>query len=104
MIKGVAAGLKVKDVVRSPSFVLATEYDGFVSGQPAKIYHIDLYRVSHPSELEEVGFSDYMRDDAITLIEWPDRAGTSLPADATRVELEVTGPQRRTIKISQATA
>src|SRR5579872_5859980 len=62
--------------VPSPTFTLAQSYD-----LPAfSLIHADLYRINDASELEEIGLSP-LPEGAVTLIEWPDRAGNTLPAD-----------------------
>src|SRR5580704_12058700 len=62
--------------VPSPTFTLAQVYD-----LPAfPLIHADLYRISEPSELEEIGLSP-LPDGIVALIEWPDRADDLLPAD-----------------------
>jgi tRNA threonylcarbamoyladenosine biosynthesis protein TsaE len=99
MIKGIAVGLQVKDVVRSPSFIVATHYDGILRDEPIEVHHIDLYRLRDASELAEIGFSDFVAGEGITLIEWAERAKMVLPESAIRVELELAGEQRRKITI-----
>jgi tRNA threonylcarbamoyladenosine biosynthesis protein TsaE len=94
MIKGVAQELGVKETVRSPSFVVVTEYQGQV-----RVQHVDLYRLQGAAELAGVGFADLFRPDAITLIEWADRAGLELPGNAVRVEMKVKEADRRSIRI-----
>ncbi|QJP15210.1 tRNA (adenosine(37)-N6)-threonylcarbamoyltransferase complex ATPase subunit type 1 TsaE [Starkeya sp. ORNL1] len=56
--------------VPSPTFTILQLYEL----PRARLVHADLYRVADPSELEEIGW-DELRDGAITLVEWPDRAG-----------------------------
>jgi tRNA threonylcarbamoyladenosine biosynthesis protein TsaE len=97
MVKGVAQELGVKETVRSPSFVVVTEYQGRV-----RLQHVDLYRLQGAAELAGVGFADLFRPDTITLIEWADRAGLELPAGAVRVEMKVTEGNRRSIRIQFA--
>lgn len=95
MIKGIASGLGVKETVRSPSFVVATEYEGAV-----RVQHVDLYRLRDSAELAAIGFTDLLAADAVTLIEWADRARLELPATAIRVEMAVCGSDRRSIRIA----
>jgi len=68
--------------VPSPTFTLMQAYElpRFV------LVHADLYRLSVPSELAELGFEDVPAS-AVTLLEWPDRAGEFLPADRLDIEL-----------------
>lgn len=63
--------------VPSPTFTLVQTYDDGT----LEIWHCDLYRLTAPEEVLELGLSDAF-DDAICLIEWPDRLGDATPADA----------------------
>jgi len=89
MIKGVAAGLGVTETVKSPSFVIITEYQGRLP-----VYHIDLYRISSPKELDSLGLDSYLEGNGVCLIEWAERAEGLLPADSIRVRLRVERPGR----------
>jgi N-acetylmuramate 1-kinase len=62
--------------VPSPTFTLAQGYE--LASYP--VLHADLYRISDASELEEIGLSP-LPEGAVALIEWPERAGDTLPAD-----------------------
>jgi tRNA threonylcarbamoyladenosine biosynthesis protein TsaE len=95
MIKGVAQGLEVNELVKSPSFVVVTEYKGRLP-----IYHIDLYRISNSNELPEFGFEQYLYGDGITLIEWAERAGNFLPANAVKIKFEIINHNQRRITIT----
>lgn len=67
--------------VPSPSFTLVQTYDADV-----EIWHADLYRLSHPDDLLELGLDDAFSC-AICLIEWPDRLGNLAPKTAIRIDL-----------------
>lgn len=95
MIKGVAQGLRVNELVKSPSFVVVTEYKGRLP-----VYHIDLYRISNSNELPEVGFEQYLYGDGITLIEWAERAGNFLPENAVKIKIEIIKHNQRRITIT----
>ena len=90
MIKGIAEGLGVRETVKSPSFVMATEYEGELP-----ISHIDLYRVSGPEGLESIDLEGYIGGQGVCLIEWADRAEEALPEDRISVYIEVSGTGRR---------
>ena len=90
MIKGVAAGLGVTGVVKSPSFVIATEYAGRIP-----VYHVDLYRLNENSDFESIGLDSYLEGNGVCLIEWAERAEKVLPQRAIRVRMSVEGAGRR---------
>jgi len=61
--------------VPSPTFTLVQSYETLAG----RIHHFDLYRIQSPDELTEIGWDEALAD-GIVLVEWPDRAGTALPA------------------------
>nr|WP_280951186.1 tRNA (adenosine(37)-N6)-threonylcarbamoyltransferase complex ATPase subunit type 1 TsaE [Pararhizobium haloflavum] len=80
--------------VPSPTFTLAQLYDARVP-----IAHFDLYRLADPGELVELGFDEAIEASAV-LIEWPERAGDALPADAIRWRIaDANGPNARIVAI-----
>ena len=66
-VRGLAQGLKVAKQawIRSPTFTLINEYHGRLP-----IYHIDLYRIGEPHELEGLNLREYLYADGVSLIEW----------------------------------
>ena len=90
MIKGVADGLGVGEVVKSPSFVIVTEYAGRLP-----VYHIDLYRLNDGRDFESIGLDSYLEGDGVCLIEWAERAEKVLSGKAIRVRMSVEGAGRR---------
>jgi tRNA threonylcarbamoyladenosine biosynthesis protein TsaE len=69
--------------VPSPTYTLVEPYEA--GGR--RVLHMDLYRLSAPEELEFLGFRDAFGEDAIVLIEWPERAGSVIPAADISVSL-----------------
>lgn len=76
--------------VPSPTFTLVQTYDA----DDCEIWHADLYRLSHASDLFELGLDDALSD-ALCLIEWPDRMGSVQPANAIRLQIAMDGDARR---------
>ena len=79
--------------VPSPSFTLVQSYDT----QRGKVHHFDLWRLDGPAALAELGWDD-ARDD-IVLVEWPDRLGALIPADALRLEFELAEGDARIVRL-----
>ena len=78
--------------VPSPSFTLAQIY----AADGVDIWHADLYRLSHPDEVLELGLEDAFSN-AICLVEWPDRLGKNAPANALTITLSADGDGRRAV-------
>lgn len=76
--------------VPSPTFTLVQVYDTARS----EIWHADLYRLSHPQEVIELGLDEAF-ETAICLIEWPDRLGPLTPPGALHLRYEAEGEGRR---------
>jgi len=95
LIQGIAQGLEVKDYVTSPTFILINEYQGRLP-----FYHIDLYRLEDPAQIEELGLFEYFEKDGVVVIEWAERLGDLLPEGAKQIKLEVTGEDKRKIWLS----
>ena len=84
LVRAICRGYGVRDDVTSPTFAIVHEYEG----GKTHVYHLDLYRLESPTELTNVGWDDIIADDAVVIVEWPERAGGGLPADHVPIVLE----------------
>ncbi len=88
--------LPVAEDVPSPTFTLVQVYDGPVS----EIWHADLYRLSAPDEVVELGLTDAF-EEAICLVEWPDRLAELAPENALTLRFNIsTQEQHRTLTLT----
>ncbi|MDP9196680.1 MAG: tRNA (adenosine(37)-N6)-threonylcarbamoyltransferase complex ATPase subunit type 1 TsaE [Pseudomonadota bacterium] len=76
--------------VPSPTFTLVQTYDT----PSGPLWHFDLYRLSSPHEVEELGWEEALSA-AITLVEWPERLGPLLPRDRLDIRLSMRGEGRQ---------
>ena len=81
--KGVTAELCGVEDVSSPTFSLIHEY-----GHPARVYHIDLYRLDEPREVATLGLDEIFDRDAVVLIEWGERFPQLMPTERFEVHFE----------------
>lgn len=81
--------LTVPEDVPSPTFTLVQTYDT----QSGDLWHADLYRITTDAEIDELGLTEAF-EDAICLIEWPDRLGELQPESALSVTIEQNGDGR----------
>ncbi|HXX00960.1 MAG TPA: tRNA (adenosine(37)-N6)-threonylcarbamoyltransferase complex ATPase subunit type 1 TsaE [Candidatus Acidoferrales bacterium] len=97
LVKGIAAAFEAaaEEDVTSPTFTLVHEY----RGPRASLYHIDLYRVDTPRELETLALDDLRSDDGILLIEWGEKFPRLLRECDVEISLEREGETRRKIRV-----
>ena len=80
--RGLAAGLGYPGRVTSPTFTIVNEYEG---GR-LPLFHFDLYRLTSPEELFDIGWEDYLDRGGVCCVEWSQRGGDYL-ASARRVTI-----------------
>ena len=91
LVRALLRGLGVTARVRSPTYTLVEPYE-VAAGT---VYHLDLYRLVEPEELELLGLRDYLDGRVLCLVEWPERGGDCLPAADLALLLEASGDGRR---------
>jgi tRNA threonylcarbamoyladenosine biosynthesis protein TsaE len=96
-IQGLARGLDVPEnyYVTSPTYTLINEYPG-----RKKLFHVDLYRLADPIDFENIGLYEILYGKGVVAIEWADRLVDDLPAEHIRIHFEISGNDRRKIRMT----
>ena len=76
LVQAICRGLGARVHATSPTYALVHHYEDR-AGRP--VYHVDCYRLESPDEARDLGFDDMVREGAIVLVEWPERAGAWVP-------------------------
>ena len=79
--QGLCAALGAKRTVTSPTFCIVSEHPS----ESFLVVHMDLYRLQGEDDVLQIGWEDYLARGAVLVVEWPDRAGSLIPADAKHV-------------------
>lgn len=95
--RGLAQGLGFSGTVTSPTFTIVNEYEG---GR-LPLFHFDLYRLTSPEELFDIGWEDYLDRGGVCCVEWS-RRGAELMAGAIRVVFTRLSDTGRSISIEGA--
>ncbi|NTV54451.1 MAG: tRNA (adenosine(37)-N6)-threonylcarbamoyltransferase complex ATPase subunit type 1 TsaE [Syntrophaceae bacterium] len=108
LTQGMAKGLGVEENVPvvSPTFTLINEYPGKIP-----LIHLDVYRLSGPRDLEDMGYEEYFEGGGIVVIEWAEKIRDILPAktlfismryiDENTREMILEGPGEKIRKLEQ---
>jgi tRNA threonylcarbamoyladenosine biosynthesis protein TsaE len=98
LVKGIAAAFEAaaEEDVTSPTFTLVHEY----RGPRANLYHIDLYRIDTPRELETLALDDLRSDNSILLIEWGEKFSRLQRERDVEIALERQSENERRIRIT----
>jgi tRNA threonylcarbamoyladenosine biosynthesis protein TsaE len=92
-VQGLVAGCGSASAATSPTFTLLHEYrDGRLP-----IFHFDFYRIEQRSEIERLGFEEYLEEDGVSVIEWADRFPELLPQRTRWLKFVKLGEHERTI-------
>ena len=75
LIRGLLRGLGVQSRVKSPTYTLVELY----TVSRLNLYHFDFYRFLDEREFTDAGLADYFQGEGVCLVEWPERAGNTLP-------------------------
>jgi tRNA threonylcarbamoyladenosine biosynthesis protein TsaE len=101
LTKGIAGGLDAasEDEVTSPTFTLVHKYD---RGVP--VYHVDLYRITDSHDLETLGLEDVFAEQAVVIVEWPEKLTWRTDWPVLRIHLEHIAEDTREISIEDPTS
>ena len=80
--RGLAQGLGFTGRVTSPTFTIVNEYEA-----PVPLFHFDLYRLSGPEDLFDIGWEDYLHRGGICAVEWSERVSAALPSGTVTVTI-----------------
>ncbi len=98
MVRALLQSLGHQGRVKSPTYGLIEPY----SLPLGKAYHLDLYRLADPEELEYLGIEDLLAEQALLLVEWPERGRGQLPEPDLQVML-MHGPSARQLTLTAMT-
>ncbi len=93
LVRGVLNAAGYQKAVKSPTYTLVEEYHL----AERDIYHFDLYRLNDPEELEWIGMDDYLQQNALCFIEWPQMGQGFLPGADLEINLIHDGGRREAV-------
>jgi tRNA threonylcarbamoyladenosine biosynthesis protein TsaE len=97
LTQGIARGLGVPEeyLVTSPTFTIINEYPGRLT-----LYHLDLYRLSGPRDLDEIGYEDCFTDSGVVVMEWAEKIKEILPERAILIAITYIDEKKRKMVFS----
>ena len=95
-VQGLAKGLEVSEkyYITSPTFTLINEYPG-----RQRLFHVDLYRIEHISELDEIGLDEVLQKEAVIAIEWAERLSGEMLSRHLELRFAIISENKRRIDI-----
>ena len=93
--KGILKGLNYDEVVTSPTYNLVQIHET----KNYRVFHFDLYRISEPIELEEIGIDEYLNEtSSLSIFEWPKNGEANLPSPDYLIEISYKEESERNIR------
>lgn len=92
-VQGLAHGLGVKEHVTSPTFAIYSVY----AGTSRKLVHLDAYRLENEAQLEPLLLEEFLVSPYCLAVEWPEKTGAWLPADAWHLTLSIVDGEKHRV-------
>jgi tRNA threonylcarbamoyladenosine biosynthesis protein TsaE len=90
LVRGILRGLGHHGPVKSPTYTLIEPYEP----KGRRVFHLDLYRLGGPEELEYLGLRDLLDVAGLILVEWPERGRAALPPPDLEIDIHHAGEAR----------
>lgn len=97
LVQFICKAMNIDEYVTSPTFSIVNIYNADMD-----IYHLDLYRLNSPRELDAMDYENYFYPDGITFIEWAENGGNYIPEDIIKIKIDY-APNGRIIEILEDT-
>ncbi len=81
-VQGIAKALGITNHVTSPTFTIVNEYEGRLP-----LYHFDVYRISDPDEMYEIGYEEYVDSNGVCIIEWAELIEDLFPQEYIKITI-----------------
>ena len=96
--RGILQGLGHLGAVKSPTYTLVEPYDLGIG----KVFHFDLYRLTDSEELEHIGFTDYLSEAKLCMIEWPENGDSYIPQPDLEIDISLFESGRKVVLNAQS--
>jgi tRNA threonylcarbamoyladenosine biosynthesis protein TsaE len=94
-VQGLAEGMGVVEHVTSPTFAIYSVHRG--AGRT--LVHLDAYRIERPEQVEDLLLDEFLRSPWVLAVEWPEKVGSWLPANAMHLELSIVAGDRHRLRL-----
>ena len=92
--QGLAKGLGVEEEISSPTFTIIKQYDEL----ELPLYHMDVYRIERPEEMEDLGYEEYFYGNGVTVVEWAENIKELWPKEYLEIRFNY-APEGRILEI-----